>query len=179
MKAAKIFKAQKRERERERERGKSSWQVKELEEKGKVFKRKNCLIHHINIIYVYAVFKDYLLSENIYMLLWYYVFNDDQWWNAINISNRWANWSYPRSTFTKEKGIPEYAANLKRNTQAKVWFQKSCFATLLKSHFGIGVSCKFAAYFQNTFSKNISEGLLLNLHQIKTIDLLLPIIVVR
>ena len=30
----------------------------------------------------------------------------------------------------------------------------SCFATILKSHFGIGVlfSCKFAAYFQSTFS---------------------------
>ena len=29
---------------------------------------------------------------------------------------------------------------------------RSCFATLLKSHFDMGVSCKFAAYFQNTFS---------------------------
>ena len=30
--------------------------------------------------------------------------------------------------------------------------KKSCFATLLKSHFDMGVSCKFAAYFQSTFS---------------------------
>ena len=28
---------------------------------------------------------------------------------------------------------------------------KICIATLLKSHFRMGVPCKFAAYFQNTF----------------------------
>ena len=31
-------------------------------------------------------------------------------------------------------------------------FNNYCFATLLKSHFGMGVLRKFAAYFQNTFS---------------------------
>ena len=32
--------------------------------------------------------------------------------------------------------------------------RKRCFATLLKSHFGMGVLlCKFPAYFQNTFSE--------------------------
>ena len=28
-----------------------------------------------------------------------------------------------------------------------------CFATLLKSQIGMGVSCKFVVYFQNTFSE--------------------------
>ena len=32
-----------------------------------------------------------------------------------------------------------YAANLQKNTHGKVRFQKSCFATLLKSHLGMGV----------------------------------------
>ena len=33
----------------------------------------------------------------------------------------------------------KYAANLQENTHAEVWFQKSYFATLLKSHFGMGI----------------------------------------
>ena len=33
----------------------------------------------------------------------------------------------------------KYAASLQENTHAKVWFQWSYYATLLKSHFGKGV----------------------------------------
>ena len=39
----------------------------------------------------------------------------------------------------KEKLFWKYAANLQDNTHTKVWFQWSCCATLLKSHFAIGV----------------------------------------
>ena len=46
----------------------------------------------------------------------------------------------------------KYAAKLQENTYAEVRFQLSCKATLLKTHFGMVFSCKFAAYFQNTFS---------------------------
>ena len=38
-----------------------------------------------------------------------------------------------------------YSSNLQENTHAEVHFQ------LLKSHFGMGVPCTFAAYLQNTF----------------------------
>ena len=38
-----------------------------------------------------------------------------------------------------EKVFWKYAANLQGNTHAEVWFQQSCKATLLKSHFDIGV----------------------------------------
>ena len=33
----------------------------------------------------------------------------------------------------------KYAANLQGNTHANMWFQESCNATLLKSHFGMGI----------------------------------------
>ena len=33
----------------------------------------------------------------------------------------------------------KYAANLQENTHAEVRFQKSYFAALLKSHFGMGI----------------------------------------
>ena len=33
----------------------------------------------------------------------------------------------------------KYAANLQENTHAKVSFQESCLAALLKSHFSMGV----------------------------------------
>ena len=37
--------------------------------------------------------------------------------------------------------------------EAKAYLEPSRTSTLLNSHFAIGVlSCKFAAYFQNTFS---------------------------
>ena len=35
--------------------------------------------------------------------------------------------------------LRKYAVNLQENKHAEVWFQKSCLATLLKSHFGMGV----------------------------------------
>ena len=38
-----------------------------------------------------------------------------------------------------EKVFWKYAANLQENTHAKVLLQEICFATLLKSHFGMGV----------------------------------------
>ena len=49
-------------------------------------------------------------------------------------------WSYKRLFW-------KYAADLKEITHTEVWFQYSCFATLLKSHFRMGA--KFAAYFQH------------------------------
>ena len=36
-----------------------------------------------------------------------------------------------------EKIFWKCAANLQENTHAEVWFQQSCFATLLRSHLGI------------------------------------------
>ena len=41
-------------------------------------------------------------------------------------------------TFSREKVFWKYAANL-QNTHAEVFFQKSCFASLLKSHFSMDV----------------------------------------
>ena len=38
-----------------------------------------------------------------------------------------------------EKVFWKYAANLQENTLAEVWFQESCKATLMKSHFDMGV----------------------------------------
>ena len=53
----------------------------------------------------------------------------------------------------------KYAANIQESTYAKVWFQKSCKATLLKSYFGIGVllyiCCIFSKYH---FLKTPLEG---------------------
>ena len=40
----------------------------------------------------------------------------------------------------------------RRTPMSKCDFNKVAKATLLKSHFGMSVSCEFAAYFQNTFS---------------------------
>ena len=40
---------------------------------------------------------------------------------------------------SSEKVLWKYAANLQENTHAEVQFQRSCFATLLKSHFGMSV----------------------------------------
>ena len=37
------------------------------------------------------------------------------------------------------KEFQKYPANLQENTHAKVSFQQSCLAVLLKSHFGMGV----------------------------------------
>ena len=42
-------------------------------------------------------------------------------------------------TCSREKVFWKYAENLQENTHAEVWFQWSCFATLLKSDFGKGV----------------------------------------
>ena len=41
--------------------------------------------------------------------------------------------------YSQEKLFRKYAANLRENTQAKVRFQESSKAALLKSHFGTGV----------------------------------------
>ena len=41
--------------------------------------------------------------------------------------------------FSKKLVFWKYVANLQENTHAEVWFQWSCFATLLKLHFGVGV----------------------------------------
>ena len=35
-------------------------------------------MHHMKVIYINTVFEDYVSSENIYILLWYYVVNDDE-----------------------------------------------------------------------------------------------------
>ena len=47
-----------------------------------------------------------------------------------------------------------------RTPMPKCDFNK--IALLCKLNFGMAVSCKFAAYFRNTFPKNTSERLLLN-----------------
>ena len=44
----------------------------------------------------------------------------------------------PRGVLRK-KVFWKYAANVQENTHAEVWFQQSCFPTLLKSHFGLVV----------------------------------------
>ena len=38
-----------------------------------------------------------------------------------------------------EKVFWKYAANLLENTLEEVWFQEGCFATFMKSHFGMDV----------------------------------------
>ena len=49
----------------------------------------------------------------------------------------------------------KYVANVQGNAHAEVGFKKNLRATLLKSHFHVGVlllhTYKFATYFQNTF----------------------------
>ena len=41
--------------------------------------------------------------------------------------------------YLQEEVLWRYTAYLQENTHAEVRFQYSCFAALLKSHFGIGV----------------------------------------
>ena len=60
----------------------------------------------------------------------------------------------------------KYEANSQENSYAEVWLQYSGKATLLKSHFGRGVNCKFAAYLRGPFYKNTSESLLLLLNNL-------------
>ena len=52
--------------------------------------------------------------------------------------------------FLKNKVFWKYAANSQENTHAEVRYQYSCSATLLKSHFGMGVllyiCCTFSEY---------------------------------
>ena len=38
-----------------------------------------------------------------------------------------------------KKVFRKYAANLQETTHTKVWFQYSCKAALLKSHFSVGI----------------------------------------
>ena len=47
-------------------------------EREKVFRRRNCQIHHMKLMYIDTVFEDYVSSENIQILLWHYVVNDDE-----------------------------------------------------------------------------------------------------
>ena len=66
---------------------------------------------------------------------------------TLTIFNK--SWSYmrnnleekqpPGGVLRQQKMFWKYAPNLKENTHVEVWFQKSSKATLLKSHFGIGV----------------------------------------
>ena len=44
-----------------------------------------------------------------------------------------------RGVLKKRCSVSKYEAHLLENTHVQVWFQLSCFATLLKSHFGMGV----------------------------------------
>ena len=47
----------------------------------------------------------------------------------------------------------KYAANLHENTHVEVWFQQNCKAHIYWNHPSAWMfSCKFAVYFQNTFS---------------------------
>ena len=56
------------------------------------------------------------------------------------------HWCFQKEVFWK------HAARLQENTHVEVWFQQKCFVTLLKAHFGMVFSSKFATYFQLTFS---------------------------
>ena len=40
----------------------------------------------------------------------------------------------------------KYPANLQENTHVEKWFQEGCFATLLKSHLGMGVLLIFSEH---------------------------------
>ena len=56
---------------------------------------------------------------------------------------------HPRVAFLK-KVFSIYAANLWKNTHAKVRFQQSSYASLLKPHFRMLISFKSAVCLQNT-----------------------------
>ena len=51
------------------------------------------------------------------------------------------------------------AANLQENAHATVWFQRSCYVTLLKSHFGMSVLLKICSIFsKQLFIRTPMEG---------------------
>ena len=53
----------------------------------------------------------------------------------------------------------KWAANLQEDTHPKVWFQKSCFTTLLKSHFGMVVLLQICSiYSEHIFIRTLTEG---------------------
>ena len=53
----------------------------------------------------------------------------------------------------------KYEANLQQHTFAKVWFQKSCKATLLKSYFSMGVLLWICSMFsKHLFIRTFLEG---------------------
>ena len=53
----------------------------------------------------------------------------------------------------------KYAANLQENTYAEVWFQQICFATLLKSHFGMVVLLWICSIFsEQVFLRTPPDG---------------------
>ena len=57
-----------------------------------------------------------------------------------------------------EKGVPKICSRYTREQPCWSMISISYFATLLlKFHFGMGFSCKFAACFQNTFSRSVID----------------------
>ena len=65
-----------------------------------------------------------------------FVENSKQFWINV-IEKQYAEAAIQRCS--QEKVFWKYVANLQENTHAKVQFQYSCKATLLKSHFDMGV----------------------------------------
>ena len=64
---------------------------------------------------------------------------------------KWETQKQPSRGVPGKKIFWKYAVNLQENTHAEVWFQYSCFATLLKSHFGMGILLKICCIFSEHF----------------------------
>ena len=56
---------------------------------------------------------------------------------------------------SSEEMFWKYAANLQENTYTEMWFQQSCFASLLKSHFGMSVLLLICCIFSEHLVKRI------------------------
>ena len=57
----------------------------------------------------------------------------------INCANNFETSEIATQRWSLEKVFWKQAANLQENTPSEEWFQQRCKATLLKSHFGMGV----------------------------------------
>ena len=117
---------------------------------------------NILIVYVwmfqYSVLIFYVLWRNVVLrsnLLWFKLLcsGNVQCFNILySNTSLWSNFVRPDflcfillwseaavQRCSKKNVFLKCAANLHENTHVEVWVQKSCKATLLKSHFGLGV----------------------------------------
>ena len=63
------------------------------------------------------------------------------------------------------KGVLKRCSQLQESTHAKGWFQYTCFATLLKSHFGMGALLSLCCIFsEDLFLRTPLGGCFWNLH---------------